>query len=224
MNYETIKQAIQAGHAPSTVPALCLPVLAKIADRTAPVRAVRHPLGFLCLPVQRHGALGVCIHVWTSALPQATCTMSPVHSHSWDLASFVLYGSVGNRFMRVADDPQSGSYRVFEVRSYGEVDEMRATRRLVRCVEQDHRVACAGTTYYLAAGSFHESVLVGGAEAATVVLGRSVPAHDLSLGRLDLATHRVVRQWCDARESADAARVVTENLVSTVQRVTGKTG
>jgi hypothetical protein len=224
VNYETIEQAIQAGHAPSTVPALCLPLLAAIADRTAPVRAVRHPLGFFCLPVQRRGPLGVCIHVWTAALPRAACTMSPVHSHSWDLASFVLYGSVGNRFMRVADDPQSGSYRVFEVRSHGEVDEMRATRRLVRCVEQDRQVAGAGTTYYLAAGSFHESVLVGGAEAATVVLGRSVPAHDLSLGRPDVASHRVVRQWCDERESADAARVVTQNLVSTLPRATRKTG
>jgi hypothetical protein len=214
VNYETIEQAIRDDQAARAVPALCLPTLTKIADGSIPLRAVRHPLGFLCLPVQRKGGLGVCVHVWTTQLPQAVPTTSAVHSHSWDLASFVLYGSVGNAFMHVADDADAGTHRIFTVHSLGDVDEMRATRRLVRCVERRRQLVGAGRVYYLRAGNFHESVLGADAEVATVMLGRVGGARDLSLGRPDLPTHHIVRQRCGARETADAARIVIEKLVN----------
>jgi hypothetical protein len=216
VNYETIEQALHDVNAARVVPALCLPTLAKIADGSVPLRAVRHPLGFLCLPVQRTGLLGVCVHVWTTALRQSRVSTSAVHSHSWDLSSFVLYGAVGNAFMHVADDARAGTHRVFRVQSRGDVDVMQPTERLVRCVELRRQFAGVGSAYYLRAGHFHESVLGADPEAATVVLGRSGAAADLSLGRPDLRAHRVVRQLCDARETADAAQIVLEKLTSSV--------
>lgn len=220
MNYETIEQAMQGVNAARVIPALCLPTLTKIADGSVPLRAVRHPLGFLCLPVQRKGVLGVCVHVWTTALPQSQVSTSAVHSHSWDLSSFVLYGAVGNAFVQVADDAHTGTHRVFRVHSRGEVDVMQPTARLVRCVELRRQFAGVGSAYYLRAGHFHESVLGADPEVATVVLGRSGAAADLSLGRPDLRTHRVVRQLCDAQETADAAQIVIEKLTSAVSRAT----
>jgi hypothetical protein len=213
MNYETIERAIRGDKAARTVPELCLPTLNKIADGSVPLRAVRHPLGFLCLPVQRQGRLGVCVHVWTAELPQAAPTTTAVHSHSWDLASFVLYGAMGNALVHVVDDADAGTHRVFQVYSLGDADEMRATGRLVRCVERHRQVVGAGRAYYLRAGNFHESVLGADPEAATVVLGRVSAAPDLSLGRPDLPSHRIVRQRCGARETADAARIVIDKLV-----------
>jgi hypothetical protein len=217
VNYETIERAIHGGEAARAVPALCLPTLTKIADGEVPLRAVRHPLGFLCLPVQRKGRLGVCVHVWTAALPQTASSTSAVHAHSWDLVSFVLYGRVGNALMQVVDDAQGGTHRVFQVHSLGDVDEMRATRRLVRCVEQRREVAVGGSAYRLRAGNFHESVLEASPEAATVVLGRVGTASDLSLGPPDASTHRVARQRCEARETAEAAQIVIEQLMNTVR-------
>ena len=214
VNYETIERAIHDDEAARAVPALCLPTLTKIADGKVPLRAVRHPLGFLCLPVQRKGMLGVCVHVWTTGLPQAVTTTSVVHAHSWDLASFVLYGTVGNVLMHVVDDAQEGTHRVFQVHSLGDVDEMRATRRLVRCVEQHREVVGVGSAYYLRAGDFHESVVEANPEVATVVLGRVGTASDLSLGPPDILTHRIARQRCGARETADAAQIVIERLVN----------
>ena len=216
MNYETIEHALGSGQAARSVPALCLPMLTKIAGGEIPLRAVRHPLGFLCLPVQRKGALGVCVHVWTTALPRAAPTTTAVHSHSWDLVSFVLYGVVGNAFMRVVDDAEAGTHRVFQVYSRGDADEMRATRRLVRCAEQRRDLVGAGSTYYLRAGNFHESVLGADAEAATVVLGQVSSAPDLSLGHPDIPTHRVARQRCGVAETARAAQIVIEKLLNTV--------
>jgi hypothetical protein len=217
VNYETIEKAIHGHEAARAVPALCLPTLAKIADGKIPLRAVRHPLGFLCLPVQRKGRLGVCVHIWTTALPQAALTTTAVHSHSWDLASFVLYGVVGNAFMRVVDDSDAGTHRVFQVYSLDDADEMRATRRLVRCVEQHRQFVRAGRAYYLRAGNFHESMLGADPEAATVVLGRVSTAPDLSLGAPDIPTHLVVRQHCGAQETAHAARIAIEKLLETVR-------
>ena len=67
------------------------------------VTAVRHPLGFVCLPLERDGGDGVCIHVWSDTLAHAESTTSQIHCHSWDLVSHVLYGQVRNVHVRVTD-------------------------------------------------------------------------------------------------------------------------
>jgi hypothetical protein len=215
MNYDDIAQSIRTGDAERTVPAMCLRTLTEIAEGRNPLRAVRHPLGFLCLPVQRAGELGVCVHVWTGAVAQASSSVSTVHSHSWDLVSFVLYGDVGNALMRVEDD-SAGTHRVFEVHSRGDVDEILPTARLVRCLRQPLRVTSAGRTYRLTAGEFHESVLVGDSEAATVVLGRTRAEADLSLGPLDGPGHQIIRQRCSRGETEQAARIVVQKLAIAV--------
>jgi hypothetical protein len=212
MNYTTVNEAIRAGDAPRVVPALCRSALAEIADGRIELHAVRHPLGFLCLPVHRDGDYGVCVHAWSPAVEIPEATTSPVHSHSWDLVSFVLYGRMGNTLLHVIDDPADPTHRVFEIHSRGDVDEIRATRRRVRCLTTRHRVAATGGTYRLPAGRFHTSTVASGTEAATVVLGRSRFATDLSLGSLDLPTHRVHRQRCGLQETAGAARMVVDWL------------
>ena len=196
---------------------MCRHALTEIARGRRELCAVRHPLGFLCLPVHRDGDFGVCVHVWSPDLPHARATTSAVHSHSWDLVSFVLYGRVGNTLLHVVDDAAGGTHRVFEVHSRGDVDEIRATARLVRAREARHRSAGPGDTYRLRAGRFHASVLVGESEAATVVLGRTRAALDLSLGPLDTPTHHIPRQRCDPRETAEVAGIVAAKLATTAQ-------
>jgi hypothetical protein len=131
----------------------------------------------------------------------------------------VLYGSVRNEVINVTDAPDEAAYRVFEIRSEGDLDEVCETPQLVRCeiraTELNHR----GDIYSLAAGVFHTTVVRG--EAATVALGSGRPGIlDLSLGGIDMKTHRVQRQRCDRNETAHAARVVTERLarISTIDQ------
>ena len=174
---------------------------------------MRHPLGFVCIPVDRTGDQGVCVHVWSDSLPSARPTTSTMHAHSWDLISYVLYGSVGNELLNVTDAPDNSAYRVFEVRSGGDVDEVRETPRLVRCEISAMELNRQGDTYTLPAGIFHATAVQG--EAATVALGSGRPGTmDLSLGGIDTTTHQVGRQRCDRDETASAARVVTERLSS----------
>lgn len=212
MIYAAVSEAIRAPDAARTVPTLCRSMLAEMADGRSEVSAVRHPLGFVCLPVYREGEYGVCVHAWSEALALADVTTSPVHSHSWDLVSFVLYGQVRNTLLHVFDDAAGATHRVFEIHSDDDVDEIRATSRCVRYLTARHRVAGPGDIYRLTAGQFHTSATDGGPDAATVVLGRSRVSHDLSLGPLDTPTHRVRRQRCGVQETAEAARMIVGRL------------
>lgn len=216
MKYEEIRGEIRAGTAARTLPAWARGVLGGILDGIAAdggprVPAVRHPLGFLCLPVERSGGLGVCLHLWTPEVRPAPSTTSAVHCHSWDLLSFVLYGTVRNVRMDVqeaAGEAAGGAARqVFEVVSEGDVDELRATGRAVRCSPRRSTAHRTGESYTLPAGVFHSTLIEDGMDAATIALGRQIPGGgDLSLGPLGTPTHSVRRSRSDFADTVRALR------------------
>ncbi len=188
--------------------------LRAVAEGDTPVAAVRHPLGFLCLPIQREGPVGLCVHVWTGEVAQAEPTTSHVHCHSWDLHSQVLYGRVRNTVISADDAADEPTHRVYEVHSADGVDELRATSQVVRCTEGAVEVRVAGDVYTLPAGVFHMTTVEGADGTATAVLGETlVDGTDRSLGPVAGRTHHVRRQYCDAAETARAARIVVERLV-----------
>ncbi|MGH3871697.1 MAG: hypothetical protein ACRDSR_09310 [Pseudonocardiaceae bacterium] len=210
-DYASVHRAMLDGTAARTVPRWTSGVLDEIAQHRSRVTGVRHPLGFVCLPVHRSGQKGVCVHVWSDRFPRESPTTSAVHAHSWDLLSHVLYGSVRNDVIDVTDAPDDGAYRVFEIRSEGDLDEVRRTARLVRYAVTAAEVHRQGDSYSLPAGVFHATGVRG--EAATVALGSGRPGMlDLSLGELGCETHQIRRQCCDSEETAHAARVVTDEL------------
>jgi len=212
MDYTDIDNAIRQGTAAERVPRWALALLRDIASGRRELTAIRHPLGFLCLPVQRRGEHGVCVHIWTPALEPAVET-SLMHSHSWDLTSYVLHGTLHNRRIRVADSSDSATHRIFEVRSHGDVDELHATDRLVSCRQEMASAYGSGCVYLLPAGEFHATEVAGGQQVATVVLARSrPPAMDLSLGPLGTRSHRLTRSHCDRGETVRAALLIAERL------------
>ncbi|WP_433442156.1 hypothetical protein [Nonomuraea sp. CA-141351] len=175
--------------------------------------AVRHPLGFVCLPLERDGGEGVCVHLWSDSLAHAESTTSQIHCHSWDLVSHVLYGQVRNVHVVVTDTGADATHRVFEVVSGADGDRISPTGRTVRHATGLVEVFGPGDTYTLAAGRFHSSVVPEGGEAATIALGRGRPgSRDLSLGPLGGGPHHVARQPLDARETELAVRLITAHL------------
>ncbi|MEV4416674.1 hypothetical protein [Catellatospora sp. NPDC049609] len=171
--------------------------LRDIAGGHTGFRAVRHPLGFICLPLSRgERAVGVCVHIW-SAGDVATRATSAVHCHSWDLLSFVLAGAVENQTYQVADDAD-GPLRVYEIRSVDGQDEIAATERRVHVSPGPSGVHPGGEFYELPAGHFHAS-RIRSSEAVTVVVGRLVDeAGDLSLGDPDVVPAARRRDRFDA--------------------------
>jgi hypothetical protein len=184
-----------------------------LAAVSGSVTAVRHPLGFVCLPLERQGGDGVCLHLWSAALAPAEPTTSQIHSHSWDLFSHVLYGQVRNVHAVVTDAADDATHRVFEVVSTGDGDHIKPTPRTVRHSTGLVEVFGAGESYTLAAGRFHSSVVPEDGEAATIALGRGRPgSRDLSLGPLDAGDHRVSRRPLDAVETARVVRMIAARL------------
>jgi hypothetical protein len=185
-------------------------------DGAQRVRAVRHPLGFVCLPVVRDGPDGVCVHWWHGAAA-ARLTTEAIHAHSWDLLSFVLYGTLRNDTIRVVDDKVAPTHRVFEVHSLaGGRDELRGTTRTVRVGPVEAVSNAGGSSYRVGSGEFHRSALVE-PEVATLVFGRTRPgAVDLTLAPLDTADHGTRRESCDAAQTRGVVRAVLDRLPTSV--------
>jgi hypothetical protein len=213
MNFTDLHRTMTSGRGPSRlVEDWAAEMLADIAGGRRDLAALHHPLGFICLPVIRLGDDGVCVHIWSADQASAGPTTSQRHSHSWDLVSYVLYGRVRNETVALADDPVSPTYRVFQVRSQGNVDQIIATDRRVRHSVTAVDVHESGAVYTLRAGVFHATEIFGG-EAATVALGRVRPGEsDCSLGALDLRTHSVRRRYLDRWATAAAARAAAAQL------------
>jgi hypothetical protein len=213
MRYQDLYDEMTGGTARGSLPGWAGEVLEAIGSGASPVVGVRHPLGFLCLPLERTEEHGVCVHIWSGTLPRAAATTSQIHCHSWDLVSHVLYGQVRNVHAVVSDAAAGATHRVFEVVSGAGGDHISPTRRTVRHATGLVELFGPGDTYTLPAGRFHSSVVPEGGEAATIALGRGRPgSRDLSLGPLGAGTHHVSRQPLDARETALAVRLITARL------------
>jgi hypothetical protein len=215
MDYPGIQEAIEHGTATESLPRWALSLMREIVSGGRELTAVRHPLGFLCFPAERLATRGVCVHLWTPGLRTALTT-STVHSHSWDLTSYVLYGTLRNQRLRVAPAAGQATHRLFEVRSRGDVDELQATTRLVSYHPEADSVHGAGSVYFLPAGEFHATLVPAEQEVATVVLSRNrPPAIDVALGPVHAPSHTLTRSRCDAAETARAARLIAARLAET---------
>jgi hypothetical protein len=206
--YSELHDAVQRDGASDDVRSRVAGVLDDVVEGRLAIRAVRHPLGFVCLPVYRQGADGICVHVWTDGWRTGELTTSTVHCHSWELLSQVLYGELSNQIIQVVDSPDP-THRVFEVHSSAAGDTIRATGRVVRQQVTASSAYRAGDTYRLAAGVFHETVVPPARPTATVALGVTRPGTvDLSLGALRMPSHPVRREYCGREETVLAAAAV----------------
>ncbi|MFD7624911.1 hypothetical protein ACFV7Q_02490 [Streptomyces sp. NPDC059851] len=193
-----------------------LVTLEEIAAGERELRAVRHPLGFLCLPLLREDPRGVCVHLFEAG-DRAEPGASSLHAHSWELRSRVLYGRVANLPVRthpVRDGADGATHRVFEVHSGNDgVDEIRPTSLLVRSELGAAHITSQGETYTLAAGEFHATALEGPGPAATLVHGLSVPGQvDLSLGPVDGRARRTTRRLCDTELTVRSVHAVLRRI------------
>jgi hypothetical protein len=225
MNYCDLYEAIRRGGTGDSVRRWAFDLLTQVGEGRRRLHGVRHPLGFVCLPLERVGDRGVCVHLWSNSMTRAQSTTSDIHSHSWDLLSYVLFGQVRNQVMAIADAPERPAHRIFEVRSHGDVDELWATARLVRSERSADELTSAGGSYHLPAGGFHVTAIPDLQDTATLALGNRRPgAADLTLGPIDTPNHQVRRQHCDAEETALAARIVADRLATAYTASSGGLG
>lgn len=211
MDFDDIRQAIVNGAARRDVARWARHVLHTVATGRTPITPVLHPQGFVCVPVQRTGDRGVCVHVWSDRLRRAPLTTSPIHSHSWNLTSYVLYGAVHNHLVAVTEVGRDATHRLLEIHNNPHGDHLRRTGRLVRCEISSTELCTSGGMYTLPAGVFHTTATE--VETATVALGDGAQGRpQYALGEVDTADHHVIRQRCDPAETATLAGIVAEHL------------
>jgi hypothetical protein len=127
--------------------------------------------------------------------------------------SYVLSGRLRNDLPHVVGAKFSGPdvWRVLEVRSSGDTDDIVPTARLVHCESGESAQIIRDDVYTVPAGTFHESVSDPAEPAVTVVLASTVPdGMDLSLGSPGTVAHRVRRNRCSQAETAALARAIIE--------------
>ncbi|MEO3783557.1 hypothetical protein ABGB12_09515 [Actinocorallia sp. B10E7] len=208
MRYGELHRRLREGSGAEEVAGWAGRTLGLIASGSLPAEGVLHPLGFLCLPIERSRGTGVCLHLWSPELPPPASTTSSWHCHSWDLLSLLLHGRLSNMLGDLDDGPD---LRVFEVLSRDDVDELRPTDRTVRVSPSDGGAYTRGDVYALSAGIFHRTAVAG--EAVTVALGAERPGgHDLSLGPPGLGGHRTRRRRSGAAQTVRLARRAAELL------------
>lgn len=211
--YDTLRKAMLDGDPDRAVQRWAAASLEDVAAGRLHITAVRHPLGFICFPLEREDGRGVCVHLWTRRLVQASPTTSTTHAHSWDLVSLVLYGALRNELVEISDDSKGAPYRLFEVATGPDGDKIRWTGRLVHRTTKARDLYRAGDVYSMPAGVFHHTTSYG--ETATVALGSGHPgAVDLVLGGLDTVTHGVRRELCGRDETRYVATFVAERLAA----------
>jgi hypothetical protein len=167
VNFWALQHAVRQGSASKVMELLNL-------GSPGNVRAIRHPLGFYCLPVHRGTAdrFGVCVHLWSPDV-RPDITTSNVHCHSWDLLSFVLYGAVHNQRHDLVETTD-GPWRLYDAVTEAGADQLIATASLVDLKSHEPEAYLAGEYYELPAGRFHSSA-ASAVESATVVLGTDRP-------------------------------------------------
>lgn len=215
MDYRTLETAAEQEVTGELID-FAVSVLHAVVGGRLVMNAVRHPLGFYCLPLLREGGHGVCVHVFDhdAIASWEQPTTSRLHAHSWKLTSFVLHGEIGNVRLQVHDRPDRPTHRIFEVHSGPSgTDEIRPTSRLVRCAFGPTETVGAGGIYTVPAGEFHATVPSNRSTSATLVLGRSVPGlTDLSLGPVHGSAHRTERQKCHVTPTARIALAVLRRM------------
>jgi len=214
ITYTDLEHEIDRGAGPEMVRDFVLTALSEITHGQRRLCAIQHPLGFVCLPVIRDDGDGVCVHAWAAGRPIRSPTTSGMHSHSWDLLSHVLHGRVHNHIIEVTDAVTDSAYRVYEVHSHGDIDEIRATPRLVGAHSRLMQTRGIGESYRLGAGRFHCTEVDHAHSTVTVALGHTIPgATDLSLGAVNGQSHRMRRRRCSPAETVALARWIVRLVV-----------
>lgn len=185
-------------------------------SRDRPV--VKHPLGFLCLPIHRGDEFGLCLHVWMAASPAVRptgrLTTLPIHYHTWNLFSHVLYGLVQNQRITVRPDTGgSPAYRVFEVRSDRGTDEIRPTGEFVTWRVDGAQQYGIGDRYLVSPRDYHQSAVLDPRLTVTVMLAENwTPEPQHALGNVDLAPHTVTRRTCPPTETGEVVGTLLRHL------------
>jgi hypothetical protein len=165
------------------------------------------------------------MHIWRSLETSADLTTSPIHSHSWDLSSQVIFGRLENIEVRVIDGASPPTHRVLEITNADDCDFIRPTRRLVSYANNASAYIEVQENYSLAAGMFHVSRPNATGSTVTVLLAEDrYKSPELALGRLDSSGHAIRRRACPASDLRSIAGTTVHDITNCSPNEAGRNG
>lgn len=197
---------------PAALRTWALELLTDAASPAGVCAAVCHPLGFVCIPAYRAEGWGLCLHIWGAVRPDPAAVPS-IHSHTWDLASYVLCGGLENQVVDVASAADDATHRILQISSIGPLDVIEPTDRLVRCLGPVATRIGPGGRYGLPARVFHTTIPRESGLTATVVLGENrYEPPEFVLGPLDSSLRVMLRPSCAFAELRELARSAIDEI------------
>lgn len=127
-----------------------------------------HPLGFVsCVVRDEPNLLMVRVHYWPKAERRTKSPDWPIHTHKYDLSSFVLMGSV--RDMQYRTESNGSEYAIYSVSYHGENSAIAPSKREVSVVRIVDEMHCVGDEYSVPVGVFHQTFVPLDNNAMTLV-------------------------------------------------------
>lgn len=214
MDEVEVRDLIIANKATERLADLVAGYLTDLAEQRRDIAAIHHPLGFIYVPMMRDDRGLLRLHLWMDGGTPDGITTSPYHMHTWNLASYVMCGSLQNQLL--STDPHSGPlgpYQVFEIVGNRQRGELQATDEEVYATIDSVEDVKAGEIYHIPAGRYHTTVNTSEGDLVTVAYVQRVPGTmERNLGPVDVGTHVVVREDCPSEEVAKVARSVLARL------------
>lgn len=189
--------------------------LCMIKDQRPPLEGIWHPNGFLYVPLIEENMMAVRLHVWPPGREKTNDKTLNwfIHSHSWDLQSYVLCGNILKSIYEVSNS-HAPTHRIYHAYSFGLQNELHATDSLVSCKLKSTEKISPGKTYTIKSDTFHTApVNVNQLTATLVVWQKAKYGVSKVLGSLNGdKIYAMKRTACNSDETEYLIKLVEQNL------------
>lgn len=125
-----------------------------------------HPLGFVSCIIKEESDHIVRMHYWPPGERRTKNPDWPIHTHSYDLSSYIIHGIVRDIQYSVATPGDNTIYSVRYFKGGSEITKTQAKAKVNIVTEQERH---AGQQYEVSAGVFHQSFVPTDISALTIV-------------------------------------------------------
>lgn len=130
--------------------------------------ALWHPLGFVsCVLKGTPSDVVVRLHYWPHDERRPKKPDWPIHTHVYDLSSFIIDGRVRDIQYRAKEGREYSVFSVSYVQKGSSVDPSKAMMSLDVSTDEYHSV---GQEYFIPVGTFHQTLVPEGQSAITLVV------------------------------------------------------
>jgi len=167
---ENIARMLERGDPANNVTAAVRDFLPILKHSSVIRECTWHPYGFLIAKPWANEALALRLHIWPVGPRTRQIPDWPVHSHPWDLHSYILKGSAINEIYKIQLVEGQSPRRLYSVGYDGSESVLQATEMGVACELASRQKYIPGDSYRVYADQYHATHVPEEDFAATIVL------------------------------------------------------